>query len=242
MNEKTNNEDGHTKKTAWQILSEVATETLELSTIHGFTHYINSKFRTVRIMWIIVGIASFGYCIYLLTMAFIGYFSFNVTVSISNYQDLPATFPAITFCNINPFYDYYAYPYILNKTNEAACFSLANGDAFQACLNKTTSNGAFDNFLNKMKRIIANDKNLTDSDRFVYGYSLNNNLLLSCSFNGIQCDHTNFSKYWSNLYGNCYTFNDGSLNTNLLKTSATGDQYGLSLELAVGMFLLNFLF
>ena len=220
------------KKTAFNILAEVTREKMYDSTIHGIGAFLRSDCWLVRLMWVFFGCACLGYCIFLVTNSLINYFAYAVTVVITRVQELPATFPAVTICNVNPFYEDTAYPYIRNKTSEVECFLATDGNQFQQCLNASITNYAFDSFVEKMKRIIANDKNLTAEDHLTYGFDLKKDMLVSCSFNGIPCTANDFTKYWSNSYGNCYTFNYGNETKNLLKTSAIGDQYGLKLELA----------
>ena len=60
-----------------------------------------------------------------------------------------------------------------------------------------------------------------------------NQMLISCSFNGIECGETNFTWFWSNDYGNCYTF-IGNMNGYSIRTSQAGYDKGLQLELLVG--------
>jgi hypothetical protein len=56
------------------------------------------------------------------------------------------------------------------------------------------------------------------------------NQTISCQFSGIQCNASHdFIHFWDNQYGNCYTFNRDSSK----KTSATGEDAGLELELVV---------
>ena len=77
----------------------------------------------------------------------IEYFKYEVSVKINTYQDLPATFPAVTICNTNPFNELYAFNYTFSKLPEAACFKLRNGYDFSKCLNSTATNSAYDAFL-----------------------------------------------------------------------------------------------
>ncbi len=88
-----------------------------------------------------------------------------------------------------------------------------------------------DYFIDRMNRIIANDKNLTDEDKDNYGFSLDHDLLISCEYNGEICVRENFTKYWSNEYGYCYSFNSNPNNT--LNSSSIGFKHGLKLELVV---------
>ena len=171
-----------------------------------------------------------------MTTSLIEFLRYEVTVKIDRYQDLPATFPAVTICNANPFNEKHANSYIKNVSSQAACFDLTNGDDFATCYNSTDISSAFDDFRQKIKRIVGNDKTLTVNDYNIYGYSLETDMLVSCSYNGQKCTASDFKQYWDNYYGNCYTFNYGFYNTttsSYLETSASGFTNGLKLQLVV---------
>ncbi|XP_072175728.1 epithelial sodium channel subunit beta-like [Diadema setosum] len=55
--------------------------------------------------------------------------------------------------------------------------------------------------------------------------------IIQCSFNQLQCDYRNFSRFYTTQYGNCYTFNRPDVNKSILETGKTGSQYGLHLTL-----------
>nr|XP_056722524.1 amiloride-sensitive sodium channel subunit gamma [Euleptes europaea] len=57
-------------------------------------------------------------------------------------------------------------------------------------------------------------------------------LLLSCSFDGMSCDTRNFTYFHHPLHGNCYTFNSGKDNR-ILSTSTGGSEYGLQVILYI---------
>ncbi|XP_054849497.1 amiloride-sensitive sodium channel subunit gamma [Eublepharis macularius] len=56
-------------------------------------------------------------------------------------------------------------------------------------------------------------------------------LLLSCSFDGVSCDARNFTSFDHPLHGNCYTFNSKKDET--LNTSTGGSEYGLQVILYI---------
>ena len=241
-----------------KLLAHTAKEKLYDSTIHGLGMFFRSEHWFINIMWICFGLGALSYLVYLMTTSIIEYKKFEVRVEISRKFDLPATFPAITICNLNPLNEKYAYNYTLSKVSQAACFKLHNGTSFSRCMNSTDAGTAFSSFLTKMKRIIANDKTLTAHDYYYYGFDLEEDMMISCKFNSIACYANNFTKFWDNNYGNCYTFNYGNLEkpteettpnpynftnnyapnnnatlSSFLKSSTYGDAYGLTLELVV---------
>ena len=68
------------------------------------------------------------------------------------------------------------------------------------------------------------------------GFSLDK-LLISCTFNKINCKMSDFTWKYTNEFGSCYTFNDLLVNneTQSKATSKSGPEYGLNLELFYGI-------
>jgi hypothetical protein len=217
------------KKQFLQELHDLAVD----STSHGFPRIFKSAWRKewlITILWSVLFLASFIYCVYSIVVCFETFLMYGVTATISRVQNLPATFPAITICNINAFNEAYVTEYIFNKTELAKCFYTTNGTVFEKCMNTLYPNKAFYTFNDNIKRIVANDKELTETDHYWYGYDLHTDMLISCNYNGVSCNSSDFVQYWDNVYGNCYTFNKGD---KPLVTSSPGDNYGLQLELIV---------
>ena len=81
--------------------------------------------------------------------------------------------------------------------------------------------------------------NLSDEEKKRLGHDLED-ILIDCNFNNKHCASTDFSWSYDKVYGNCYTFNTGfSLNgskIDLKKSSLTGPQFGLQLELYVNFY------
>ena len=170
------------------------------------------------------------------------YYSFGVSITMSKVNELPATFPAITLCNVNPFNEAHSkvLQYIEEKMKLEDCLKNSSPLDFENCFNlkyafQDSFNNAFDKFLDKLKRIVASDTNITAEFRASLGYFLDRDMLVSCHYNGEVCSETNgsFYRYWNNNYGNCYSFNLGIQPASLLQTSSTGQHSGLELELVV---------
>ena len=190
----------------------------------------------MTIIWTVFVLCSFSYCFYTIVLTFIAYFNYAVVLKISKVQDLPATFPAVTICNLNPFNEMYADTKLneyLQNIDNGKCFLLNDTYAFAMCLNSSNPNSAYTIFIDQLKRSIANDKNLTDNDRYDIGYWLSSDMLISCEYNKAQCNWLNFTRYWDNQFGNCYTFNRGNDSTEPLKSSVTGEKHGLQIEVVV---------
>ena len=67
--------------------------------------------------------------------------------------------------------------------------------------------------------------------RTTYGFYIEN-MLISCSYNNVQCSTSDFSLFFSSTYGNCYQYN---INSSSKKTiGAAGPGYSLEIELFSG--------
>ncbi|XP_077865068.1 uncharacterized protein LOC102808261 [Saccoglossus kowalevskii] len=64
----------------------------------------------------------------------------------------------------------------------------------------------------------------------MYGHQAQD-FILHCSFNQRQCYYTDFRIFTNDKYGNCFTFNHGSNNTEILNSTQAGSSYGLRLTL-----------
>ena len=210
-----------------KILKELFDEWIDSSTSHGIPkihmNFTGNK-KIFSIMWALFTFTSFAYCTYTIVNSFDAYYSYNVNVAISRNEELPAILPAITICNINPFNERRATSFILNETKIGKCFLISNGIEFESCLGINKSTNAFDTFTENLKN------------------KMNEDMLISCNYNGIPCDESNFTRFWNNQYGNCYTFNDGSNSASLIQSSSTGSQYGLKMELVVSKYHLTIVF
>ena len=221
--------ESNKEETLKEKIADFIKDWVKDTTSHGIPRVFKTKFKVIQILWLTCFLASAGYMIYTIVELFIAYYAHEVTATTIRVQELPATFPSITFCNLNPFNEQYAHQYIVKVSDKAKCFNLDNNIDFQNCFNTTNTNQAFDKFIDQLKRKVASDKRLTEAYKQYYGYSLLYDMLVSCDYNGNSCNADNFTTYWDNDYGNCYTFNGGK--EDILKTSATGYQYGLKLEL-----------
>jgi len=303
------NKMGDVENSLQEKLKEEIEEWCIDSTSHGIPRIVKSKSIILKIVWTIFFLGSFSYCTYTLVKTIIKYTNYDVRLQISTVEDLPATFPAVTFCNINPINEEYSadilsdfFQKIEKQINCNSNFSL--DDCISKCGNYNEVENNYDNcmlscetsnetqtinyydfgfsyecfqncspllinysicenacydkndkcdrllvtnnsksvLIDKFKRYIANkNKNFTDRDRYNYGYDLGYDMLISCEYNKVQCSADNFTKYWDNQYGYCYTFNKGNDTTPPLKSSLTGESHGLVMQLVVSKLIkLNF--
>ena len=160
-------------------------QSCQYSTIDGLQHISRSNNWIMRSLWILFFFASFSCCLISMIKSLTAFYSYEVVMTISGNQELPAIFPAVTFCNLNPFNEIRSYNYIVDVMEK-----LKNAEP-----KKPTNE--FDSFLDRAKRVIANNGELNSS----IGYYLQNEMLVSCEYNSRKCNEKNFSRFWSNEYG-----------------------------------------
>lgn len=134
----------------------------------------------------------------------------------------------MSFCNLNPF-DHTRSQTYLDSVLERNNLSYVN-DVNQININPETVK-----YL--LKANMAADINLTKTDLYNFGYWFNDTLL-SCYFNNVKCDESDFVWFYDFVYGNCYTFNSGYDQNGkpvaIKKISEEGSDHSFKLEIFLG--------
>ena len=76
-------------------------ETMKESTIHGLSNTFRAKHKVSKIMWILLFLTSFSFCIFFMTQSASQYFEFNVITTIREINEDELLFPVVTICNKN---------------------------------------------------------------------------------------------------------------------------------------------
>jgi len=92
-------------------------ETLYNSAAQAVIKIIETPYYTLKIFLFICLIASSGICSYLIVELILNYYSYGVSTTSRTLYEMPATFPKVTICNVNPFTTQYAVEYL--KKNES---------------------------------------------------------------------------------------------------------------------------
>lgn len=190
--------DGY-EKNLLQEIKEKFSEWCAFSTTHGIPNISRSDSFVIKIIWFLCLIGSSSYCFYLIVQIFVSYFSFGVLISIKVLEKTPVDFPAVTVCNLNPLDRRYSQNYI-DKIFEKHNLTYLNNISL------------VDLNLNAIKYLIKaninSDKNLTMEIKRSFGFEISF-MLLTCFFNGIKCNSSDFIWTYDFDYGNCFTFNSG---------------------------------
>jgi hypothetical protein len=204
---------------------------LEYSTIGGLSELGKRKDLYLRIFWMIVVFICSSFTLVTFIEKLNLFYNYEVNLVFDRYQDMPTKFPAITICNENPFNEKYSFKYFKDKFNFITDYSFYTGQQEDMQWSETETFFFYEYIENltvdQLKRTLFNDLNETELSSM--GYDLDNEILISCQYNGHSCSEKNgdFKRFWNNIYGNCYTFNNGN------NSYLAGDHHGLHLEMIV---------
>jgi hypothetical protein len=169
---------------------------LSKTSAHGVPIIIRAKYKPLKLIWIIFFIICVCYFIISLVKLSIRYSEYNTKTSYSIVNELSVEFPAIDICNLNPSQTYdkdlkdllFFYPY--NMTN-----SINYLDRLQ------------DNILSYLYigGIVAGI-----GPYFPYQID---QMIISCKFDGVECNKNDFYMYSDYNYGMCFRFNGGIVKT-----------------------------
>jgi acid-sensing ion channel 5 len=215
-------------------LKEIIIELISNSTVHALPKVFTKHQIHLKIMWGLFFIGCTLACGFIVVNFIITYLTFATNVNVAIINESPIDFPAITFCNLNPFntrnvetQDYINM--ILEKNNLSYLLTMTEIDWNETAF--SLANKALD----LIKASAAS--NNSSKARKKLGFQIDE-MLLSCRYNGDKCSAVDFTWFQSYDYGNCYTFNSGK-NSNgsklSIKTSSvSGPNYGLQMELFTG--------
>lgn len=213
-------------------IREVSLEWIKMSTSHGLPRVFQTDQMYLKIFWFILFIVSTGCCIYLTYASVVSFFEYDVIVNIAVNKEQSMLFPAITFCNLVPFNYQKAKTTMQGILSSYNLSSLSTSSSFDA-----SSLYNIKYALERMKFSVASDSKLTESQRRALGFNLSE-MMLSCTFNGDNCNSNDFYQFWSYDYGNCFTFNKGEYANGTSRayssTTSAGPSSGLEIELYVG--------
>lgn len=177
------------------------------TTFDGIPRIISSKSIFIKLLWSFFFLVALGFCFYQIVDTIIQYTRNETKSSIKIERYSSVDFPAVTFC-VPPSHGHYST--LLDETTKIN-FSM------------------IDMNINQIKLNLAQKRLENEKEYLEYDFDLNYNLL-HCDFNGIECNASQFTAFWHNEYGNCFTFNDGT-KYSILKINQVGNTNGLKLIL-----------
>lgn len=154
------------------------------------------------------------------------FFEYKVSVQVKWNEMALDYFPAVTFCNLNPFDSrkesvkrFLSTQLESNNLN----WSLVDSDEIPAIQQVNQA-------LEVLKAAALSEFNSNSNRGHGLGFDLDS-MIISCFYNGLKCNLSDFTKSFSFEYGNCYTFNKNTSK----KTSKTGYTGGLTMEIFTGV-------
>jgi hypothetical protein len=192
------------------------------TTINGFKNIIISNNNAIKIAWVVVILVSSSLCVYMVSSNCLNYLNFETKTIIREINEPKSQFPTVVFCNRNLFTNEYSYEYLKNYSKRRNLTSTFETYSPRQLKSFDFLYKAFAYYLQNITEL--NEVKLLD-------YNIDE-IILSCEFNGEDCDENDFKWFYHNLYGNCYMFNQNSS----LITYSPGKSLGLNLELFVGLY------
>jgi hypothetical protein len=190
---------------------------------HSIINIIESENKLFKCLWFLTYILAWSLCVFFIFKNLQTYFKYETVTKVDTQKELKTFFPAITFCNLNPFENI-----DLSKIDQKEITDL--NDFY---VNKTIKSEKYftENKLNiqtKLSILSSNNYNKFKIEPQKY-YE---NTIISCTFNSVKCDTKKFTIKYNEFNGKgiCLTFNDDGK----LQTSISGYYSGLKIEMYLG--------
>ena len=209
------------------LLINALKETCASTTMHAIPNILRESSHFIfKVIWIICFLICSGFCLYYVIDAIQNYLTFPTVITRSIVQEIPSQFPKVSFCN-NKFTNIsLSYDFI----DQFKIFKVNSSNKFVSLLE-------WDYSTNYLLKTYLSHPSVSDGFRKSIGYNIED-MLISCYFNYNSCNASDFTYFYSPLYGNCYTFNGGVFengSTYPIKTvSSNGLFFGLTHELFIG--------
>ena len=224
-----NDEIKHQTKSLKKKLKKLSLEWISTSTSHGLPNIFRTKRLYLKFFWFICFLAATTICAFIIIASINSYLKWSVTVNTNVVTEIPLYFPAVTICNLNPFYKPRALKFFKDTI-------LAYNLNFSLVLNELqkgqTAIGLTETLLDIFKSEAATNPDFNSTYRQQLGFNLDD-MLISCSYGANICTANDFILLQNYDYGNCYTFNSGA-NSKVKTISSAGAMYGLQIELFSG--------
>ena len=169
----------------------------ESTTAHGIPNIFRLENKLLKLMWTICFIGALAYCVFTIASIIMSFLLFDVLTNQQVTITSPVDFPAITVCNINPFDRRHAQNYINSVL-------LKNDISYVNDITKININPKL--VSNLIKASIKSDRQLNTTDIKNLGFDLDY-MILTCYFNNLPCNSSDFIWVYDYDYTSCFTFN-----------------------------------
>ena len=167
----------------------------------------------VQFIWLLILLGSTGATFYFISKSIIDYFNYDVVSQTTVINEVPTQFPAVTFCDNNPF-----------STEEAQIYMESVADSNGLVSSKSPLEMLI------LSQLNSSSPSTSDELRMKLGLKLSQ---ITCKYANNDCK-SDLHWFWSFFFGNCYTFNSGlnltNQKINLKEIYRLGKDFGLSIS------------
>ena len=202
------------------------------STFDALSKVLRSPRPFFKITWSILLLLAVCACGLILLKSVFNYLAYEIVTTMTVHTEIPSKMPTIVICNSNGlmtlpaiYFAKYVYPMYGVYTKDKYLHFDYNQYQFPRMIN----NKANILLTKTMVMTAARDPKLSDAFRQSLALSIED-MLLSCTFNTVECTANNFTWLYDTYYGSCFKFNASGHD----QVSQSGKFYGLKLELFVG--------
>jgi hypothetical protein len=207
-------------------LKDILLVWIDLSTLHGYKRIFSTKKTVVKLLWSICCISSLVMSVVITILLIKKFTNYNFATKYEFVQRSSLNFPAITFCNKNPFATHEIFDQVKN-TYEYKNYGVLkqNLSSFKYQFKFTDENklNFFTFFMN------SRDGNFSQSNvKLKY-----EDVIISCFFNRKKCDQKKIDIKYTSYYGYCFIFNF-ERDEQELYLDRSGPISGLEIEIFTG--------
>jgi hypothetical protein len=190
-------------------IKQVFFEWCAVSTSHGIPNIVRTNNLSVKVLWSVFVLLSTGFCSFMITRSVLDYLKNDVVTKIRVFKEIPAEFPVITICNLNPL-------------TSAEADDLWNID-FETWWCNTSVNCGYNKYYHYKKAFTdyfqhkISDPSFGNENKKRMGQR-QDEMIIDCNFATQKCPFNfsvsnnkiiffDFSWSYSLNYGNCFRFN-----------------------------------
>ena len=202
------------------------------SAFDGAAKILRSNRPIMKLFWSLILMILLATCSFYVINAIFNYLAYEIVTTITLKKEIPAKMPTIMLCNSNSL-----------MTNmgihlAASVYSLYGIPKINNYLNFSHNQVQFPRMINNKGNILlprtmvmtyTRSPQVSDALRKSLGLTIEE-MLISCTFNSMECSANDFSWFYDTYFGNCFKFNA----TGRDKISQSGKYNGLNMEIFVG--------
>jgi hypothetical protein len=192
--EKVETPNNKVKKSLSQEYRRILVDWISNTKAHGVPNIQRTQYWFIRIFWFVCFIACFSYFIITLVKIAKKFKEHGVLTSITVVNEVNVEFPAVDFCNVNPF------KYSINSNSD---YNVTEAENFNRSIDYFESYKSL-----ALDYLYIGDILVKAGSLYYFRFE---EMVISCVFDGIECTKDDFYAYRDYQYGICYRFNSGRI-------------------------------